>query len=172
MERDAAQVEDREAEGRRQEARLQVHADDDAEPDGIHAEMSRTGAVIGITMKMISNVSRMKPSTNISAITTSTAPTTPARQVGEEVVDEVVAAHQAEDDREDRGAEQDDEDHRADRAVEMHDLAQDAQGQAPAQRRQNVAPTAPTEAASVGVAMPPRIEPSTDATSSSGGTAR
>src|SRR5690606_39230545 len=55
-------------------------------------------------------------------------------------------------------------------AVEMaasRTMVNDRRQRSPAS---TIAPTAPTEAASVGVAMPPRMEPSTAAMSSSGGT--
>ena len=114
---------------------------------------SSGGATIGTTTKMISKASITKPSRNIASITARIAPAGAARQVAERAMHHVVAAEPAEHQAEQRRADQDDEDHAGHLRGPLHHRASAAPS-VPLSAASKMAPTAPTEAASVGVAMP------------------
>ncbi len=131
---------------------------------------SSTGAVIGMTMKTISNVSRMKPSTNMISMTTMVAPMAPPgmaernsctrlsppirRNTMEKTAAPIRMMKTIE----------------VMVAVEMTVSFSTLRLNRRLNRASTMAPTEPTEAASVGVAMPTRMEPRTAMMRASAGT--
>ena len=130
---------------------------------------SSAGATIGTTTKMISKASITKPSRNIASITASTAPLVPpGRLVSARLT--MSSPPSARNTRLNSVAPI-----RMRKIMLVICVVFSTTGIMTPRRlvfiaASNIAPTAPTDAASVGVAMPPRIEPSTARISSSGAT--
>ena len=133
------------------------------------SSINSTGAVIGITIKMISKVSRMKPKKNMMIITTATAAKGPpgrllrnsCTRLSPPIMRNTMEKTEA-------------PNRMTKTMLVIVAVAIIVSRRMRKDRRQRmaastIAPTAPTEAASVGVAMPPRIEPSTARISKSGG---
>ncbi len=128
------------------------------------------GAVIGITMKMISKVSRMKPSMNMMNITTATAASVPPGRFDRNSCTRLSPPIRR------NTMENTEAPNRMMKTMQVIEAVAMAVSRSTLKDRRmrtaarTIAPTAPTEAASVGVAMPPRIEPRTAMISSKGGT--
>ena len=164
----AAQVEQREPKGGVRKLVCRFTPIITPSQTGSTPSLISAGAAIGTTTKMISNVSRKKPRKKITSITASTAVKAPPGS------DESAACTRfspptAEHEAEDARTEQDDEHHRGDGQRRRMTSRRIARLKLRLAAESSIAPTAPTEADSVGVAMPARMEPSTDRISSSGG---
>ncbi len=131
--------------------------------------VSRMGATMGTTTKVISIKSRMKPSRNISSMTMNMAPTTPPGRL-------VSSSRTTSSPPKPRNTSE-----KIDAPIRIMNTMQVTRRvlcitacrisrlNCFCRMANSMAPTAPTEAASVGVAMPAKIEPSTPRIRNSGG---
>ena len=171
LRRDAAQVEEREAEGRREERGLHVHADHDPEPDRVDAELVATGPSSGSRMKAISKKSMKKPSTNTSRFTTTRNPSAPPGTSAKSCSTHRSPVDAAEDEREDGRADEDEHHEGGQLRRLVHGLAEERPGEpALARWRGRARPPRPSRRPRSAWRCPGRSFPRTRKMRTSGGT--
>ena len=135
--RHAPQVEDREAEGRRQERRLQVHADHHAEPHHVDIEdPRRRGDQRDDDEGDLEEVDE-EPEDEDREIRDDQQADLAARQAGQQVLDPDVAVQAPEHEREGGRADEQEDDHRGQLRRRVHRLLDCLHRQPPARQRQD-----------------------------------
>ena len=169
--RDAAQVEEREAERRMHERGLDVDAEQQAEPDHVDVERVRRRQQQRHHDEADLEEVEEEREEEDEDHHEDQEPGAPARQRAQHVLDPAAAVHALEDQAEHRGADQDEDHHRGDprgRSASPPRACGCCSGRAASPAR--CAPTAPIAPASVGVARPRKMVPSTRKISTSDGT--